>query len=235
MRVLVTRPEPAATRTAARLRAAGHDVIVAPLLEPLSVAWTLPRALPQAVIFTSAAAARLAGPLPPAWLALPAYAVGEATAAAVRAAGFTGVTAAGGTAAALFAHVAANGVTHAIHLAGADRMTVAVPPTLRIDTAVVYAARLADALPAAAVVALSASAPPLTLLYSPRTAARFAALVDAAGIDRACLAVAAISVASAAAAGPGWAAVVTAAAPTEAALLAAAGLVCDTGPDSREG
>ena len=235
MRVLVTRPEPAATRTAARLRTAGHDVLVAPLLEPLAVPWVLPSTLPQAVIVTSATAVRLAGPHLAALLALPAYVVGAATADAVRAAGFAAVTTAGGTAAALFAHVAESGVTHALHLAGAERMAVAVPPTLRVDVAVVYAARLAEALPPAAVAALSASAPPLTLLYSPRTAARFAALVDAARIDRAHVTIAAISSATAAAAGVGWAAILAAATPTEAALLAAAGLVCDREADSREG
>ena len=191
--------------------------------------------MPQAVIFTSATAARLAGPQLTALLALPAYVVGAATADAVRAAGFAAVTTAGGTATALFAHVVDSGVTHALHLAGGERTAVALPLTLQVDVAVVYAARLADALSPAAVAALSASAPPLTLLYSPRTAARFAELVDAAGLDRARLLIAPISAATAAAAGVGWAAILTAAAPTEATLLAAAGLVCDREPDSREG
>ena len=35
MRLLVTRPEPDATRTAETLRARGHDVLVAPLLATL--------------------------------------------------------------------------------------------------------------------------------------------------------------------------------------------------------
>ena len=38
MRLLVTRPEPDATRTAETLRARGHDVLVAPLLATLTIA-----------------------------------------------------------------------------------------------------------------------------------------------------------------------------------------------------
>ena len=38
MRLLVTRPEPDAARTAASLRARGHDVALAPLLSAQAVA-----------------------------------------------------------------------------------------------------------------------------------------------------------------------------------------------------
>lgn len=228
MRVLVTRPAAAAERTAARLRAAGHQVMLAPLLEPRAVAWAPPEQLPEVVAFTSATAAQLAGPGLEQLLRLPAYAVGDATADAVRATGFVDVRAVGGTAAALFEAVAAAGVRDVLHLAGADRIAVALPPALQVEVRTVYAAALASAFPAAARDALHTGSIDVVLLYSPRTARCFATLLDEAGIARGGLRLAAISPAALAAAGDCWAGGVAAAAPTEAALLAAAGLVCDT-------
>ena len=59
MRLLVTRPEPEATRTAALLRSHGHDVIVAPLLRVEPVAEVAFGPGPWAALaFTSANAVR---------------------------------------------------------------------------------------------------------------------------------------------------------------------------------
>ncbi len=215
MRVLVTRPEPAASRTAARLRELGHEVIVAPLLIPRAVDWTVPPGDWQAVAFTSASAPALAGSGLAALAQLTAYAVGEATAGAARAAGFGDVRAARGDASAVFARAAADGVARLLHLAGADRSTAVVPPQLQVGVATVYAADLAVALPEAAV--------DLVLLYSARTATHFAALSHGRAVELAVL-----SPAVAAAAGLGWYAVRVAAEPTEDALFAAAGLTCDS-------
>lgn len=106
-RVLVTRPEPGASATAAALRAAGCEPVVLPLtgISPLDPA--LPGALAfDAVAITSANAVRHA---PPALLGvlstLPAYAVGEATARAALQAGLTRTTTGSGDAAALAARV----------------------------------------------------------------------------------------------------------------------------------
>jgi uroporphyrinogen-III synthase len=94
MYVLVTRPEPAAERTAAALAARGHKAWKVPLLkiEPvgadLSGGW-------GGVIVTSANAPA-AATANPALLKLPAFAVGERSAEAARAAGFTDVSSAGG-------------------------------------------------------------------------------------------------------------------------------------------
>src|ERR1043166_8938182 len=97
MRLLVTRPEEDAARTAQALRARGHAVLIAPLLRieaieaDLSGSWT-------AVLMTSANAARaLSGHRQAAaLLRLPAFTVGDRTAEAARAAGFTeGVSADG--------------------------------------------------------------------------------------------------------------------------------------------
>ncbi|MER9139973.1 uroporphyrinogen-III synthase [Mesorhizobium sp. M0830] len=91
LRVLVTRPEPAASRTARQLRAAGFQ----PVLLPLTDTVALPvegRAVPDdavAVAITSANAVRHAPKeLIAALAALPCHAVGERTAKAAREAGF---------------------------------------------------------------------------------------------------------------------------------------------------
>ena len=227
MRLLVTRPAPAAT--AARLRAMGHDVTEAPLLVTMARAWAPPPRPPQAIAFTSATGIRLAGAGQ--HLGLPVFAVGAATAAAARAAGHADVRDGGGTAQSLFDRVAAAGFTDVLHLAGAERTPVVVPPGLTIDVRTVYAAVPAD-LPQAVLAALAAGAIDLVPLYSARTAVRFAAQVDAAGIDRAGLDLAAISPAAAAAAGPGWRSLAVAMVPTEDGLFAEIGWLCDKPVDS---
>ncbi|KPF70191.1 hypothetical protein IP88_11400 [alpha proteobacterium AAP81b] len=219
MRVLVTRPEPGASATAARLRELGHGVTVAPLLATAARDWTLPEPLPPAVLLTSAAGARLAGPQLAALRALPCHAVGDATAAAARAAGFSEVHTGAGTVQALLDALASTGVTEILHLAGAERTPVVLPVGLSIVTRIVYGT-----------VPLPLPAPPhadWVLLYSPRSAARFAAECDRLAVARATLRLAALSPAVAAAAGGGWGAVVVAAAPHEDALLAALALPCE--------
>lgn len=98
MRLLVTRPLPDAERTAAMLRARGHEVIVAPLMRVETVATDIAPEHWAAVLMTSAKAARAiaahaaAGSL----RLLPVFAVGAQTAQAACDAGFSNVTAADG-------------------------------------------------------------------------------------------------------------------------------------------
>lgn len=97
MRVVVTRPEISADKTAERLKVMGHE----PILLPLSKAIHKPQdamdalASPHsALVMTSAEAVRtLAGIDPPldADFGLPLFAVGEKTAAAARSVGFRNV------------------------------------------------------------------------------------------------------------------------------------------------
>ncbi len=61
MRLLITRAEPDATRSANLLRARGHDVLVAPLLTLQSIDADIHGSY-AAVLMTSANAARAAGP-----------------------------------------------------------------------------------------------------------------------------------------------------------------------------
>ena len=216
MKLLVTRPQPGGDTTAARLRGLGHDVVMAPLLATEALAWQPPDAAPQAIVLTSAFAARLADA--GIYHALPVFAVGAATARAAVAAGFRDVRDGGGTVQALFDAAAAQGVTSMLHLAGVDRTPAQVPAALSVTTCIVYCARL---LPL-----VEMPATDWVLLYSARTAAHFGAEADRLRVNRRCVAIAAISTAVLAAAGPGWGCAVAAVQPNEDSLLAAIGVPC---------
>src|SRR3954447_12622921 len=81
MRLLVTRPEPDATRTAETLRARGHEVLVAPLLATLTIAADFAGPY-DAVLMTSANAARALAAHPRAGevTRLPCFTVGSRSA-----------------------------------------------------------------------------------------------------------------------------------------------------------
>ncbi|MFN6941440.1 MAG: uroporphyrinogen-III synthase, partial [Parvibaculum sp.] len=98
MHLLVTRPEPESEALAAGLRARGHEVTIAPLL---SIRYldgvSLPAREWQALLITSANGARALGRIADRYLKqVPLLAVGEASAAAARAEGFSNVRAAEG-------------------------------------------------------------------------------------------------------------------------------------------
>jgi len=106
-RVLVTRPEPGASHTAGRLKELGFSPLVLPLSETMPLAATVPPGAYDAVAITSVNAIRHAdSALLARLMHLPAYAVGEKTAAAAKSAGFADVAVAGGDGAALAAMLA---------------------------------------------------------------------------------------------------------------------------------
>jgi uroporphyrinogen-III synthase len=124
MRILVTRPQPDGERTAAALRAKGHDVLLAPLMQVRPIPAVLAGNW-SAVIITSANALRVltAAQLAP-LLKLPLYAVGERSADAAREAGFSNVRSAQGDANALIRLIDeryANESAPHLYLAGVDR------------------------------------------------------------------------------------------------------------------
>ncbi|MBW8299734.1 MAG: uroporphyrinogen-III synthase [Hydrogenophaga sp.] len=99
MRVLVTRPEPAASRTAAELRRRGHEPLLLPLavaehdVDILAAALARPHA---AIAVTSAEAIRALHALPdlpPEFFDMACFAVGESTASAAWNLGFRSVVA----------------------------------------------------------------------------------------------------------------------------------------------
>jgi uroporphyrinogen-III synthase len=101
-RILVTRPQPGAERTAERLRMLGFEPVVMPLTETVALLHALPEMLPDLVVATSPQAFRhLSGAAATALSAIPVRVTGKATAAAARLAGFTEVKETGGDAARL--------------------------------------------------------------------------------------------------------------------------------------
>jgi len=220
-KVLILRPEPGASETAARARAMGLEPVVRPLFELSPVPWDVPDARRHdAIFFTSANAARLGGEGLSALAALPAYAVGESTAAALKAARFADIRTGNADGAALVEAAASDGVRRALHLCGRDNIELRHRDVM-IEQRIVYAAdEVAGPMevPAGAVV----------LLHSARAAAAFARRVA----DRSAIRIAAISPAVAEAAGDGWAAKVAAPRPRDEALLEVARALCqNSSPD----
>lgn len=213
--LLILRPEPGAGATARRAEALGLATIRRPLFRIAARDWEAAEA--DAVMMTSANAARFGGPGLAPLLALPLYAVGEATGEAARGAGFTDVRCGPGDVAALIGTIARDGVERLLHLAGEDR-TAFDPRGVSIAERIVYAAEPIDV-----VLDDALARRPVVLLHSTRAARRFGALVD----DRAGLRIAAISAAVLAAAGGGWDSAAAAPTPDDDALLAVAARLCD--------
>ena len=218
--LLVLRPEPGAAATAAAARALGFAVIVAPLFTVVPLAWTLPSERPQAVLMTSANAARHGGTALAGLTGLPLYAVGEATAAAARDAGFSRIVVGAEGVDAIVARARQDGVAHLLHLAGRDHRSAGESGVI-LERRIVYASDAVTSLPGDARAALPDA---IALLHSPRAAALFATLVDPSEIS-----IAAISAATRDAAGDGWRAAIVADRPTDASLLAAAAKRSDHG------
>jgi uroporphyrinogen-III synthase len=193
VRVLVTRPEGQANRTAARLRAAGHQAVLAPVLAIAATGTAWPAPL-DALVLTSAQAA-LAMPEQAAsdWRDVPAFAVGERTAEALRERGFKEVTTTGSDAAALAAFMTARlpqgaGVLYA---AGHDRKPVLeqalAAAGLALTVVEVYAARPAQDWGPDIRARLHGGMLDAVLHYSARSAALALAQADAAGATQAFL------------------------------------------------
>jgi uroporphyrinogen-III synthase len=198
MRLLVTRPEPDAGLTAQVLRARGHEVLVAPLLrvEAIDAEFGGPWA---AVLLTSASAARAlsAPPRDSAILRVPAFTVGERTAEAARAAGFSEVVSADGALRELVRLVAARFAgrgARLLYLAGEDRAGDLAGDLaahgIAVHTVMVYRAVAADALFPDALQALSGGRIDAVLHYSRRSAATLLRLAEEAGVLNALLSVA---------------------------------------------
>jgi uroporphyrinogen-III synthase len=191
MRLLVTRPEPDAGRTAEALRLLGHEVIVSPLFafRPLT-----DRPLPvrrfQAVVVTSANGVRAlaAHPDRERLAHLPLFAVGDATALEARRADFAEARSAGGAAGDLIRLLVedcrpADGPL--LYVAGEARAADLEGPLAEagfaVQTAVLY--RMEPlALSREALAALRDGALEGILLYSQRTASALALALRAADL-----------------------------------------------------
>lgn len=190
MRVLITRPEPDASAFAALCEQQGLTPIKAPVMEIVVKTRTLELQDVGALAFTSANGVR-------AFCAnsdhrsLPVFAVGAATAAAARAAGFKNVRVAEGDVSALTALIrdARADIDGAVlHIAGAHRAGDLAANLEALGIAsrrdVLYEAREIASLPKAAKAALAAD-PPVewAAFFSPRAASLFLRLVADAGLQ----------------------------------------------------
>ena len=185
VRLLVTRPEPDASETAARLRALDIEAVVSPLLVARTLTTTLPPAPGFAALaITSANALRALhdrGEIPR-LQTLPVYTVGDKSAAVAREMGFAEVVSASGNAEDLIALLAGAGVDGPVlyptarHQA-ADLAKALAPHGVMVITVPVYEMNPAPQLSA------DINAFDGALFYSRRTAETFTQLAPA-GADR---------------------------------------------------
>jgi uroporphyrinogen-III synthase len=232
MRILVTRPEPDAAPTAAKLRAAGHEVAVDSLLAIEPVAFEPPRGDYAALAATSANAARAVGASPSIakLKSLPFFVLGMHTANAARLAGFIYIEVAGGDAQALGELLVRRLLAGArvLYLAGErrarDLAAMTMPANIAIETLVVYRAKAAERFNETTAEQLRAGAFDAVLHFSPRSAEAFVTLARQVGLESAFTSLRhlCLSDATAAALPPG-AKVEIAPRPEEAALLALLG------------
>lgn len=216
-RVLVLRPEPGATATAEKARELGLEPVKVPLFEVEPVAWEPPEPGSfDALLLTSANAVRCAGERLEQLRGLPVHAVGEATAAAARDAGFDIASSGDAGVDRLLGSLEAE--LKLLHLCGEDSKDPA-EPRQAITRVVVYRSTALPKPP------LGEAPGAVALIHSPRAGRRFAELIDHG--SRSGIAIAAISPAAVAAAGNGWAAAEAAEPPTDDALLALAARLCN--------
>ena len=217
--LVILRPEPGASATAEAARRLGLEPIVVPLFRIEPITWTAPDpSIFDGVLITSANAIRVGGTELRKLAPLPVYAVGEATARAVREAGFIVESVGTGGVDALLASLSPN--LKLLHLCGSDRREP-IAPAQNISAIPVYNSA---ELPVpddfhyvkGAVVAV----------HSARSARRLAKLTGEFGLARKCTSIAAISAEAATAVGDGWMRVEASSEPDESALLALAARLC---------
>ncbi len=219
-RLVVLRPEPGAAATCRAAIELGLEPVAIPLFAIEPVAWAAPDpASFDGLLLTSGNALGHGGRELDALLGLPVFAVGEATAAEARNAGF------------VLSVIGSSGVDdllaqidpglRLLHLCGeqwrepaAPRQAITHLPTYR-----------AAAISAPAISAIQGA---VVAVHSPRAGARLAEVAARAGLDISATALAAISSEAARAAGAGWEQVLTAGEPNDGALLALAARLCNT-------
>ncbi len=189
MRILVTRPEPEASALAARLRARGHEALVEPVMRIILSQQPRDRLAPAAIALTSRNGVRAIAAWPAAegWRNVSVYAVGSATAAAARAAGFREVRTADGDGRALAALISRDfdPSRGAVLYAAARERSVELAdllPEHAVATVEAYRTEPAAELSAATAEAIGSGAVDTVLLYSRRSAEIFCALVAEAGV-----------------------------------------------------
>jgi uroporphyrinogen-III synthase len=213
-KLLLLRPEPGLSASAERAQALGLEVIAFPLFRVEPVAWQAPDPAEfDALLLTSANAVRLGGSELAKLRDLPVTAVGEATAAAARDAGFRVETIGSGNAVDLLAGLPRS--LKLLHVAGEDHRNIGDRP---IERRIAYQAEAIGDPGLPSLEGLVAA------VHSPRAGKRLAELATV----RSETAIAAISKAAAEACGGGWERVNVADQPNDKCLLALAARLCHT-------
>ncbi len=221
--LIVIRPQPGNDASVAHARKLGMQAHGFVLFEMVGKSWEA--AIPgqhDALLVGSAQVFRLGGGGLNGLRALPLYAVGEATAEAARAAGYTVAAVGEGSMQTLLGAVSAQH-RRLLRLTGEERVALQPPKGMLIDERVVYQAKAAP-LPGELVTLLAD--PAIIAVHSAEAARHLAAQCVTHGIKRARLRLAALSQRIAAAAGDGWGEVAVASYPEDKALLALARQMC---------
>ena len=223
MPVIVIRPEPGCSATLAAARELGLAAHGFALFTIIARNWQAPTAQAiDALLLGSANAVRSAGESLAQYAGKPTYVVGQATASAAAAAGFTiAASGSGGL------QDVVGAITHKrlLRLTGEEFVKLELPPGTTLIERIVYASQ-ARPLPAA--LAEMLTVPAVVMLHSAAAARHFAAECDRLGLDRGRLTLAVIGPRVAEAAGPGWRRIGTAPEPSDHALLALATRLCQT-------
>jgi len=221
--VFVIRPEPGLSSTMERGRALGLEMVAMPLSEAAPVEWQVPATTFDGILLGSANGLRQAGAMRAQLAELPVYAVGEATAVAARDMGFDIAVTGDGSLQALIDTLSPDRTLRLLRLAGEERLPLAAPPHVSIETATTY--RIVHrALSASEVAQLDKGG--VVLLHSAASASHFASEVRRAGIDHGRLALATLSPRIARSVSDGWKNVAVAAIPDDPALLSTALDMC---------
>jgi uroporphyrinogen-III synthase len=216
-RLIVLRPEPGASETVRRAEAMELDAAALPLFVIEPIGWSVPEpGAFDAILLTSANAVRQSGDGLNLLRSLPTHAVGEATAAAARAAGLN-VATTGSQGVEQLLDGLPSGL-RLLHLCGEHRR---LPSRVRQSIISVAVYRSQAVRPPN----LASISDQVAAVHSPRAGARLAGLVG--GEARSTIRLAAISRAAAEAAGNGWECVEIAAAPNDTELLALAARLCE--------
>ncbi|MSP51155.1 MAG: uroporphyrinogen-III synthase [Alphaproteobacteria bacterium] len=231
MRILLTRPRADAVELAAELARRGHETLLQPLMEiEPRTGVTIDFSDAQAVLATSANGVRaIAAATSAREIAL--YAVGDATARAARAVGFTRVVSAAGDVNALARRVTDDldpTAGRLIHVAASEIAGELQADLGRqgftVERVTLYTAKPATTLAGEVKTALRNNEIDAALFFSPRTARTFAKLTTEAGLVSSCRLIVAVCL-SAAVAGAlqavPWRLIAVAVRPDQAALLTA--------------
>lgn len=185
--VLVTRPADDAGELCDAVRAAGFIPMLAPMLDIIPLHPTLPSFDDsQAIVFTSMNGVRHCPAVP---RDRPVYCVGDRTADAARAAGFTTVVSASGDINDLEAVLAGANLKPdraILHVCGVDVVRPLSVPGVRVEPLVVYRADMVTRLPWVVRVLIRLGFVTGVLFFSARTGQAFVNATKKVGLDRAC-------------------------------------------------